>query len=203
VILQAAKKCRRKVEMSPDVQSRDVTTGRGAGVGGTCSRQGDCGKRNLFGTRGRWLVGGLSEKEPSKAPLPRLRLEPPQSSPAAAQRGAAGAGLDGGAPCRSKIGRPSVAPTRSVHRPSVAINRRASAVSRWVRWRRGTAVPSSTSTAARAPPNCSAAAAASRRGVGGWADRPPVAPARARELPTAACFPRSCQVQPFESYRTI
>jgi len=64
--------------MSPDVQSRDVTRGHGAGVGGTCSRHGDRGKRNLFGARGRWLVGGLSEKEPSKAPLPRLRLEPPQ-----------------------------------------------------------------------------------------------------------------------------
>ena len=48
--------------------------------------------------------GAAPATEPSKAPSPRLRLEPPQSSPAAAQRGAAGAGLDGGAPCRSTIG---------------------------------------------------------------------------------------------------
>ena len=71
---------------------------------GDRSRRGHGGKRNLFAPVAGRLVAGLSEREPSKAPMPSLRLEPPQSSPVAAQRGAAGAGLDGGAPCRSTIG---------------------------------------------------------------------------------------------------
>jgi len=51
---------------------------------GDRSRRGHGGKRNLFAPVAGRLLVGLSEREPSKAPMPRLRLEPPQSSPVAA-----------------------------------------------------------------------------------------------------------------------
>ena len=105
--------------MSPDVQSRDVTTGRGAGVGGTCSRQGDCGKRNLFGTRGRWLVGGLSEKERRRHLCHAfgwsLRSQAPQPRSGAPQA----PGLTAVLHAEAQLEVPSVAPTR-MRRPAVS-----------------------------------------------------------------------------------
>ena len=87
---------------APQADCRCLTSG--APDSGDRRRRGHGGKRNLFAPVPRRLLAGLSEEEPSKAPMPRLRLEPPRSSPVAAQRCAEGAGLDGGAPCRSTIG---------------------------------------------------------------------------------------------------